>query len=1022
MRPAYRIFLSSFNKPALSVSVLLFSWSCQTTEPRQDASAYLVDGIAIAVTEGSREVAYTNKDAGFFYTESNGELRNGWQGWTVAARKMLDDYLLSVDGRPLRRSGDVSAVVYPHQLVRQYEDGVREAVTLLDSINALSVEIQGVEGSSVRLTPLFSDATRQSSFQVTYGDHLLLIARKNHLSRTKKENFPVWVCVAGDEDLAVRTDEFSVGSLFSPANAETPVRDKRARFFLLVGDTENEVIALAQKLRLESDRLVAAKKERLERLLRSSFVQTDDERLNRALMWAKISLDALVMNQSGKGIFAGLPWFNDYWSRDTFISLPGAALVTGKYNEAREIFLSFSRLQEMDPQSSNYGRIPNRVTMESVSYNTADGTPWFVRELYEYIKYSNDTLLARQLYPVVKRSIEGTLRYHVDHLYFLTHGDAETWMDAAGPEGPWSPRGNRAAEVQVLWYYQLLVGSFMASFVGDLKSAERWGVLADSVNAHFNEKFIDPVKGEVYDHLSSDGTASREVRPNQIFCLDMINSEAVRQKVVKTIVSQLTYPYGVASLSQEDENFHPYHHYEPYYAPDAAYHNGVVWTWLAGQVIYGMTRNDLQDMAFKLTSNMVDLILDRGAVGTLSELVDAVPRPGEVQPRLSGTFSQAWSLAEFIRSFYQDYLGALPDATGNILVLSPRLPTSVKEVQFVQRVENATVTVQYAASGGHVRATLASDDLDRDLKILLFWTMANGDAWRVSAALKPGKTLRFVLDSNEFTVYEDDQELNLKPLFLRGYSLRGQFSRLTFAEPVIREGLRSVKGPAHALLHLDQVRQSNDNAKIIFSAIDEQGDDRGDGDYAYPTNSHFADGILDIARFLVTADDRNVYFNMQFRNLVNPGWHPEYGFQLTYVAIAIDKDRTRNSGKRSVGANSGYTLDPRYAYETLLCVGGGFRVVDASGRTTAEYYPAEADTRNPIGDAALRTVSFSIPVEFIGIPDENWRFTVLVGAQDDHGGAGIGEFRSVERAPDEWVGGGRRLTSQSNVYDTIMPR
>jgi carbohydrate-binding DOMON domain-containing protein len=45
---------------------------------------------------------------------------------------------------------------------------------------------------------------------------------------------------------------------------------------------------------------------------------------------------------------------------------------------------------------------------------------------------------------------------------------------------------------------------------------------------------------------------------------------------------------------------------------------------------------------------------------------------------------------------------------------------------------------------------------------------------------------------------------------------------------------------------------------------------------------------------------------------------------------------------------------------------------------------------------------------------------VLVGAQDDHGGAGIGEFRNVNADAGEWSGGGKKSVSDPNVYDVLV--
>ncbi len=43
---------------------------------------------------------------------------------------------------------------------------------------------------------------------------------------------------------------------------------------------------------------------------------------------------------------------------------------------------------------------------------------------------------------------------------------------------------------------------------------------------------------------------------------------------------------------------------------------------------------------------------------------------------------------------------------------------------------------------------------------------------------------------------------------------------------------------------------------------------------------------------------------------------------------------------------------------------------------------------------------------------------MLVGAQDDHGGAGIGEFREVNAEGGAWIGSGGSPDSH-NVYDWL---
>jgi carbohydrate-binding DOMON domain-containing protein len=158
---------------------------------------------------------------------------------------------------------------------------------------------------------------------------------------------------------------------------------------------------------------------------------------------------------------------------------------------------------------------------------------------------------------------------------------------------------------------------------------------------------------------------------------------------------------------------------------------------------------------------------------------------------------------------------------------------------------------------------------------------------------------------------------------------------------------------------------------------------------------------------------------LTFKALSDPGWHPEYGFQLTYVAIAISEDTTGGTGKQVVPHNAHYRLDSRYAYEKLLLIGGGVQLEDTTGKVIVAYIPVPGDEAKPLGNTRTGNISFAIPLSYLGHPTPRWTLTVLAGGQDDHGGSGLGEFRTVNPEPGEWNGGGRKNPDDPNVYDVL---
>jgi carbohydrate-binding DOMON domain-containing protein len=241
---------------------------------------------------------------------------------------------------------------------------------------------------------------------------------------------------------------------------------------------------------------------------------------------------------------------------------------------------------------------------------------------------------------------------------------------------------------------------------------------------------------------------------------------------------------------------------------------------------------------------------------------------------------------------------------------------------------------------------------------------------------------------------------------------------MDLARPAFDPNFPVLKGPPYPVLSLDEIRESNPFAETLFDNDDSTGDDKGiSGFYRYPTSPNFRAGILDITHANVRFDSSNVYFSLSFRNLTNPGWHPEYGFQLTMVAVAIHRG---NRGTTQVGDNAQFVLNDAYRYDRLITIGGGVRVADEKENVLCEYLPRAGDDRNPIGNVARKSIEFSLPLKYLGKPTFEWKMTVLVGAQDDHGGAGVGEFRAVESSAAEWKGGGKVRQTDSNIYDILV--
>jgi glycogen debranching enzyme len=262
----------------------------------------------------------------------------------------------------------------------------------------------------------------------------------------------------------------------------------------------------------------------------------------------------------------------------------------------------------------------------------------------------------------------------------LSHDSADTWMDARiDNKQPWSTRGPRAVDIQALWYTALQTGAALATQAGDDAKAREWQELAAKVRRSFLSAFWDG--STMADRLRDDGSRDNKVRPNQLMLVsipfDDFVPPLVQAKVTRNAVSQLLYPYGIASLSQDDIYFHPRHENPAFHHKDAAYHQGTIWGWNAGFTVTALNKFGYQDLAWPLTQNLGRQILELGTLGTMSELLDALPdAAGKLHP--SGTYAQSWSVAEYARNGYQDYVGFRPDLTANTLAFTPAIPSGWK--------------------------------------------------------------------------------------------------------------------------------------------------------------------------------------------------------------------------------------------------------------------------------------------------------------------------------------------------------
>ena len=612
----------------------------------------LTDLPVISTPTADKMFCFTNRNGGYYLGNIMSHDTADYSGWTVNDQKMLIDYRLVQAGSTILPDSILSININPQQLQRTYSSGLRETFTMLDSVHILVWQFEAEHGlEDLVFTPVQPSGVEVSlQYSRDIAPQILAISGKNQVPAG-------WIGFLLHQE---SRDNMVVISAIDPdSNAVAEILRTTAARYLTQ-------ISLQQK--------------RLQIYLNQNDLKTNLPEITEAVSWAQVSLDALITRYDHAAILAGLPKYPFVKGRDTFIAMSGL-LCAGEFDLVRRILFSYAGRQQISEDQTDFGRIPETISADSAHYSETDVTLWFIRAIYEYLLYSGDKAFVNDIFPAIKNAITGTLRYHMDANFFLLHGDSDTWMDGTNSE---CPRGNRAVEVQALWYTALHIGAKLALITGNKSFSEHWLAIAETLRKNFNEYYWNEYKMQMYDHLNVTGQADRKIRPNTIFAVTipdlpgiepLVNLE-IQAYTTNQVIQKLTYVYGVSTLWQGDKDFTDS---PTTFADDYLTHsryNGMIHTWLSGPIISALSKFNYTDLATMLYLNEARYILDGLAIGTYFELLQC----NTGNPVSSGNISQAISLAEFSRNMFQDIIGFRPNGLAGVMIFQPVLTDELSHI------------------------------------------------------------------------------------------------------------------------------------------------------------------------------------------------------------------------------------------------------------------------------------------------------------------------------------------------------
>ncbi|RLI45165.1 glycogen debranching protein, partial [Candidatus Bathyarchaeota archaeon] len=339
--------------------------------------------------------------------------------------------------------------------------------------------------------------------------------------------------------------------------------EEKKRFFIVAaaGKTESEVEHVFSSISKDVDALHNQELKRREGLIEKFHEHYSDVSMEDWLKWMILATDSFIVNREStkaKSVIAGYHWFED-WGRDSLISLPGLTLITGRFEDAKKILLTFKHY-------CHKGIIPNHFpdyAGEKPAYNTVDATLWYFNAVLQYLKYTGDLdFVHKQMWSLLKSIVEhhrqGTLyNIHLDDDGLIAHGPQLTWMDAMINNEPVTPRDGKAVEIQALWYNALKTMELLANRFNQKEQAEKYSAMAEKAKESFVKKFWNPQTGWLFD-VVNDKQKDASLRPNQIITVALDFSmldKAKAEKIVEIVWKKLFANYGLKTLSEEDPRY-----------------------------------------------------------------------------------------------------------------------------------------------------------------------------------------------------------------------------------------------------------------------------------------------------------------------------------------------------------------------------------------------------------------------------------------------------------------------------------
>ncbi|MFE7060744.1 glycogen debranching N-terminal domain-containing protein [Sutcliffiella sp. NPDC057660] len=454
-------------------------------------------------------------------------------------------------------------------------------------------------------------------------------------------------------------------------------------------------------------------------------ISTDHKPLQRLVNRGLGDLRVLLTDV-GHGSFpvAGLPWFGVPFGRDSLIAALQMLAFQPDVAKGTLYTMASNQGTKVDPwRDEQPGKIMHEMRFGELSttgqipftpyYGTIDATPLFLVLLTEYVKWTGDTNIVKDLEPNIEAALTWIDQYgdRDGDLFVEYHQEAskgianQGWKDSGDSivhrNGEYATTPIALSEVQG-YVYQAKKG--IASIYEKLGKQEEAARLLEDIQRlkeKFDEEFwMDDVNFYAI-ALDRDkkqvGTITSN--PGHLLFSEMLDQDKA-EAVMETLLSSAMFSgYGIRTMGKGEAGYNP-----------MSYHDGSIWPHDNSMILLGMSKLQHQHKANTVIQGLMDAAanfeydrLPELFCGYEKSLGKTVKYPVACSP-------QAWAAGTPL-VFVQTILGLFPDALNGTIQLGPVLPDGMNTLEVSgMKIASGILSLQVAKNAqGHAEVEITEN-------------------------------------------------------------------------------------------------------------------------------------------------------------------------------------------------------------------------------------------------------------------------------------------------------------------------